>query len=208
MKRFLATIVLLAATMAAYGLSQRRKPDTLAFPLESVGSKIAGWTAIGDEALSPGVLKKLLPTSYLSRRYRKGSQELDLFISYYAQQRGGEAMHSPKHCLPGGGWEIWQHGSAMVPVNGRQIEVNKYSIQNLGRRMLMFYWYQSPQRIIASEYSGKVYLVWDTFTSGHTAGSIVRFSLPDEPGATEEGVEFAAKAIPEVERCLGGSSKN
>ena len=52
--------------------------------------------------------------------------------------------------------EIWNYDSALIPVAGRQVRVNKYSIDNSGQRMLMFYWYQSRQRIIASEYLGKL----------------------------------------------------
>jgi EpsI family protein len=115
-------------------------------------------------------------------------------------------MHSPKHCLPGSGWEIWQQGSALVPVNGKEIEINQYRIENLGARELMFYWYQSRNRVFASEYLGKLLLARDTLLSGQTAGSIVRIMLPDVPGASQEGVAFAAKLIPEVWRCFGRRS--
>ena len=112
-------------------------------------------------------------------------------------------MHSPKHCLPGAGWEIWGHDSATVLVNGNPVQINKYSIQNAGARMLMFYWYQSKGRIYASEYLGKVLLARDTILTGHTAGSIVRVIVPDRPGAAEDGAAFAASIIPEVQRCFG-----
>jgi EpsI family protein len=148
-------------------------------------------------------LHALKPTSYLSRKYGKGASQLDLFIAFYAQQRSGESMHSPKHCLPGAGWEIWRHDSELVRVNGKQVEINKYSIQNSGTRMLMFYWYQSKSRIFASEYLGKILLARDTVMTGHTAGSIVRILLPDAAGAEEGGAAFASNLIPEIQRCLG-----
>jgi len=201
--RFVITILLLSGTLLASVWSERRRPDRLALPLEEVDSNIMGWHSVQDGRLDPGVLRKLDPTTYLSRRYRKGSTDLDLFIAYYAQQRAGEAMHSPKHCLPGAGWEIWKLGSALVPVQGRQVRVNKYSITNAGQRMLMFYWYQGKERIIASEYMIKVLLVKDSLLAGHTAGSIVRITLPDTPEASAEGVAFASRLIGQVQRCLG-----
>ena len=91
----------------------------------------------------------------------------------------------------------------MVPVKGGEVEINQYSIQNSGQRMLVFYWYQSKQRIIASEYMGKVLLAKDALMSGQTAGSLVRIVLPDTPNAPAQGVAFAAKLIPEVDRCFG-----
>jgi EpsI family protein len=200
---FAATTALLATTLLLGGLTARRIAESLAIPLESIDSHILGWTGVKDNTLPEGILKELKPTTYLSRSYRKESMELDLFIAFYSQQRAGESMHSPKHCLPGSGWEIWQHGSAFVPVGGQQIKINKYSIQNQGTRLLMFYWYQSKNRIVANEYIGKVMLARDTLLTGHTAGSIVRITLPDVPGANEEGVAIASKVIGEMQRCFG-----
>jgi len=200
---FLATTVLLASTVLLGGLAARRIPEPLAIPLYRIPSQIPGWGAIGDKKLPDSTLRALDATSYLSRTYRKGPLELGLFVAFYAQQRAGESMHSPKHCLPGSGWEIWKHDSALVLVNGEQVEINKYSIQNLGTRMLMFYWYQSKDRIYASEYLGKMLLARDTMLTGHTAGSIVRVMVPDVAGAAGEGAAFASQIIPEMQRCLG-----
>jgi len=130
--RYICTLLLLGATLGAYTISTRRPPDFLALPLDTIDKQIDGWTMTGDEPLSQGVLGRLQLTSYVSRIYQKNGNRLGLFVAFYAQQRAGESMHSPKHCLPGSGWEIWKHGSAMVPVNGRQVEINQYSIQNSG----------------------------------------------------------------------------
>jgi EpsI family protein len=200
---FLATTGLLGGTLLLAGLAARRIPEPLAVSLDRIDSQISGWAAFGDQQLAANTLHTLNATSYLSRTYRKGPMQLDLFIAFYAQQRAGESMHSPKHCLPGGGWEIWKHDSAFVPVNGQQTEINKYSIQNSGKRMLMFYWYQAKSRIYASEYLGKILLARDTMLTGHTAGSIVRVMLPDVPEAADEGAAFASSIIPEVQRCFG-----
>ena len=197
------TAGMLLGTLLLSGLTARRVPDYLAAPLDRLAPQIAGWTASGDQTLDEPTLRALDATSYLSRTYQKGNTELNLFVAFYAQQRAGESMHSPKHCLPGAGWEIWQHDSALVPTDSGRYEVNKYSIQNAGTRMLMFYWYQSKNRIIASEYLGKIMLARDTIVTGHTAGSIVRITLPDVPGASEQGIGFAEHLIPQVGRCFG-----
>jgi len=201
--RYIATVLLLSATLAGYGLSERRKPDVLEQPLETVDKQIAGWAAVSDEPLSDSVLDRLQLTSYISRVYSNQGEKLGLFIAYYAQQRAGESMHSPKHCLPGSGWEIWKHDSMMVPFQGRQVEINQYSIQNSGQRMLAFYWYQSRRRVIASEYLGKVLLARDTLLDGHTSGSLVRVMLPDTPTAPAKGRAFASILMPQVQRCFG-----
>lgn len=196
-------MLVLAGTLALAKLSDRRLPESLAHGLAGIDSEISGWKAVGDSPLPAGTLAVLAPTSYLARVYRKGGQRLDLFVAFYAQQRAGENMHSPKHCLPGAGWEIWRYASTAVPVAGqRPVEVNLDSIQKSGERALVLYWYQSRRRVIASEYLGKLFLVRDALVDGRTAGSIVRLSLEDKPQAADEAVRFASKLIPQVQRCL------
>lgn len=201
--RYAAMVLMLGATLGIAAWNERDRPDALAAPLETIPRQLAGWTEVKSSELGAGVLRALAPTSYISRSYMKDGRQLDLFVAFYAQQRAGESMHSPKHCLPGGGWEIWKQGSATAPFNGEPAKINQYSIQNAGQRYLMLYWYQSRGRIIASEYLGKILLVRDALFDGRTAGSIVRITLPDVPGASEAATSFAADVIPELQRCFG-----
>jgi EpsI family protein len=203
-QKFIITSGLLMTTLATAKFTERRNAATLAAPLATISSRLAGWSALADEKLPDRVEGTLAASSYLTRGYRRGKDELNLFVAFYEQQRAGESMHSPKHCLPGGGWEIWDYGSAEVPVGSQKVKINKYFIQHSGQRLVMLYWYQSRQRIIASEYLGKIFLVRDALLEGRTDGSIVRITLQDQPGAVETGIQFASNLIPEVQRCFGG----
>ncbi len=190
------TVTLLAAT-----LDQRRTPDALAAPLESIPKHIGAWTLDHTEVLPADVLKVLGATSYLSRVYRRGSLSLDFFIAFYAMQAAGETLHTPKNCLPGNGWEIQKTGSADLKQGGRSIKVNEYVIQGDQGTATVLYWYQTRDRIIANEYLGKMYLFWDAITRGRKSASAVRIVVPD--GAAAAGEEFAVSVLPEVERVLG-----
>lgn len=201
---FTGTAGLLFGALFLSGLSTRRVPEPLAKPLTAIDSRISGWQAVGDHQLDPGTLRTLNSSAYLSRFYQKGMSQLELFVAFYALQHAGESMHSPRHCLPGGGWEIWKRDVVPILSDGKTVEVNRFSIANLNVRMLMFYWYQSHDRVFASEYTGKFLLAHDTILNGHTSGSIVRIILPDVPGASEEAKAFCTQLIPQVKRCLGG----
>ena len=203
LKLWIGTAVLLAGTLVLGRLSTRRIPEPLAHPLDQIDSEIVGWKAAGDSKLDSHTLKSLDPTSYLVRSYRRGDSQLELFIAFYALQRAGESMHSPRRCLPGGGWEIIQRAVVPLPGFASPPMVNKFSIENSGRKVLMFYWYQSHDRVVADEYAGKILLARDTILTGHTAGSIVRINLTDGPGAEQDALQFAAKVLPQVQRCLG-----
>lgn len=197
------TLVLLTITLAASKLTAYRRPDTLTQPLDSISRDIQGFMGSDNPSLNDHVLERLKCSSYLARTYVKGGVNADLFIAYYAEQRAGESMHSPKHCLPGSGWEIWDYGSTSVDANGHSFEVNKYSIQNAGDRRLVLYWYQSKGRIIASEYTGKLLLARDALFQNSTAGSIVRIIVRDQPGALQSARDLASGVIPQVQREFG-----
>ena len=196
------TFLLLAATLAASKLAAYRKPSLLVRPLDSISRRMAGFEGSDNPKLEQRVLDKLNPTSYLSRTYGKPDTMAEVFIAFYAQQRAGESMHSPKHCLPGAGWEIWDYSTVEIPAGAHRFRVNKYSISREGVRMLVLYWYQSKDRIIASEYFGKLLLARDALLRNSTAAAIVRIVLPDQPGALGNASEFASALIPEIQACF------
>jgi EpsI family protein len=198
-----SAVALMATTLTASKLTANRKSATLTQPLDSIGRNIAGFFGTDGAPLGAGTLSVLRCDSYLARLYRKPGLDADVFIAYYAQQRSGESMHSPKHCLPGAGWEIWDYGSTDIAAPDHSYTVNKYSISHESQRMLVLYWYQSKSRIVASEYLGKVLLARDALLQHSTAGSIVRIIVPDSKDALEQGRALAAGVIPEVQRCFG-----
>jgi EpsI family protein len=201
--RFYATALMLCATITASRLSEDRKPDYLRRPLTTIERRIEGWTAADpDQSLDQHVLTVLKPTSYLARNYTRAGRQIALFVAFYAEQRAGESMHSPKACLPAAGWEMADSDIALVPIGNRLVTVNKYLVQKGADRLIVLYWYQSKNRILASEYLGKALLVRDALLEGYTAGSIVRITLPDVVGALEDGLNFASRIIPEMQRCL------
>jgi EpsI family protein len=197
------TMLVLAATLAASMWTDRRAASALAAPLDSISTEIAGWTSTGDVTLRETIAASLAATSYLSRTYRKGQSQLDMFTAFYAQQRAGDTMHSPKYCLPGGGWEFADIRPINFSVSGTNVTINRALIQRGEEHQFMLYWYQSPNRIVASEYENKVFLVWDGLVHGTQGGSIVRVMLPEGPGAEAEAMNFAANLVPEMRRSLG-----
>lgn len=200
---FIATFALLAATLTASKLSAYRKSEPLLQPLDTISREIAGFVGTDNPPLDVHTLHALNTTSYLERTYQKSGIRADLFIAFYAQQRAGESMHSPKHCLPGAGWEIWDYDVAEITTNHQTFKVNKYAISHEGERRVVLYWYESKNRIIASEYAGKILLAEDTLLHRSTAASIVRIIVPDQPGAVDQARLFASELIPQVQRCFG-----
>jgi EpsI family protein len=93
-----------------------------------------------------------------------------------------------------------------MPVGNERIKVNRYGVQKNGERLQVLYWYQSRNRIVASEYAGKALLVWDSITRRDTGGALVRLSVPDTQHALNEEITLASALIPELRRCFGTTS--
>jgi len=164
-------------------------------PLAEFPRQLGNWEAVSDGAIDAETLAVLKTDDYLVRMYRdKGGEPADLFIAYYRAQRAGESMHSPKNCLPGAGWEPVQNDRVALGTEpgGRPIWVNRYVVDKDGQRMLTLYWYRENGRTIASEYWGKIYIVWDTFRTGRRDGAIVRITVP--MGAKDDATTTALNA--------------
>jgi EpsI family protein len=152
----------------------------------------------------------LAADDYIMRSYRNASgQSADLFIAYYKAQMAGESMHSPKNCLPSFGWGPIETGRVQLGTDGagRPIWVNRYVVEKGGQRALVLYWYQAHGRVIASEYWGKIYLVWDALRSRRRDGALVRVTVsvtePNEIGApTAAALNLARSILPDLPRFL------
>lgn len=117
---------------------------------------------------------------------------VNLYVAYYNSQRKGESAHSPRTCIPGGGWQITsfsQHRIDNVAVAGQSLLVNRAVIQKGENRQLVYYWFQQRGRIITNEYLVKWYLFWDALTRNRTDGSLVRLTAFVPPGSPIENAD-------------------
>jgi EpsI family protein len=129
-------------------------------------------------------------------------------VAYYASQRKGESAHSPRSCIPGGGWEITdlsQRNLDGVAVAGQPLRVNRVLIQKGENKQLVYYWFQQRGRVITNEYLVKWYLFWDALTHNRTDGALVRLVTYIGPGQSVEQADrelstFAARISSPLEQ--------
>ncbi len=136
------------------------------------------------------------------------AEKVSFYVAYYASQKKGESAHSPKSCIPGGGWRIntiTRRGVAGVKVAGTPLRVNRVEIQKGQHRQLVYYWFQQRGRVITNEYAVKWYLFWDALTKNRTDGALVRLttSLP-----SHEDIEKADNRLEDFIRSVSGELSN
>lgn len=115
-----------------------------------------------------------------------GRSKINFYAAYYGSQRKGESAHSPRTCIPGGGWQIKE--LSQVPIeganrDGKPFLVNRVIIRKGEYAQLVYYWFQQRGRNLTNEYLVKWYLFWDALTRNRTDGALVRltvFITPDE----------------------------
>ena len=119
---------------------------------------------------------------------------VNLYVAYYASQRKGVSPHSPRVCIPGGGWLITEFDRIEIDVRGESdpMPINRAIIERERARQLVYYWFDQRGRKISNEYIMKWHLVKDAIFMNRTDGSLVRVTTPIFEG---EDVEFAEKRL-------------
>ena len=106
-------------------------------------------------------------------------EPFNLYIAYLNMQRHGHSWHSPRQCIPGGGWQIVQHDVAPAEMaDGTQFYYNRIIIENRGFRQLVYYWYDQRGRKIANEFVMKFLLIFDAVRLRRTDGAMIRIMTP------------------------------
>lgn len=177
--RLWVTAAVLALSILAMRVAGRTEKVPPHRPLQSVPLVLGAWE--GEERpLEQRLVEASGADNYLSRIYRTaGGNAISLYVGFYESQRTGDTIHSPKNCLPGAGWEPIRSARVAVQLAPGQIApVNEYLVGKGRHRQLVMYWYQSRGRVVASEYSAKVWLVYDAMIRNRTDGALVRLVTP------------------------------
>ncbi len=189
---YAAFLFILAMALVSQILPQREEfiPERLAF--DSFPEEIGEWKGKKDR-LETMYLDVLKLTDYLvADYYREGSAPVNFYIAYYESQRKGASAHSPRSCLPGGGWKMTQFEQQQIDgvnVAGTPLRVNRVVIQMGDVKQLVYYWFQQRGRVVTNEYLVKWYLFWDALTRNRTDGSLVRLVSSVGPGQNIEEVD-------------------
>jgi EpsI family protein len=192
----LVTAAYLASSTKAETLPSRR-------PLATLPMQLAGANGKREADFTPDIMALLGVDDYITRTYfQPGQLPVGLYVGYYFTQRQGDTIHSPMNCLPGSGWVPLEQGHATLAVQPAPkaadrvpIEINRVIIGKGLDRQFVYYWYQSRNRVVASEYWGKIYTVLDAVRYNRSDAALVRVIVPIPPGADTAASEARATAF-------------
>jgi EpsI family protein len=205
----IAVVALLVAAAAGMLALPGRAEEVPARPqgFATFPLRLGEWRGT-ERALDQVYIDVLKFDDYLLADYtRPGDAEpVQLYAAYYGSQRKGASVHSPRSCIPGGGWEITRMEQVTLrgagPAGG-DLPVNRVLIANGPYRQLVYYWFDQRGRRMTNEYHVKLMLFWDALTRNRTDGALVRVvtTLPpnsDAAAADRRLDDFVRAAYPRL----------
>ena len=167
-------------------------------PLALFPMTIAGWQG-RPHPLDAETLGALGLTDYVMADYTDPQDGIDdpvnFYVAYYETQKIGVQVHSPRLCIPGGGWTIMSQASATLSAaDGSTIPANRVMIQKNGTRQLVYYWFEERGRRLTEETAIKLYALLDAVTRNRSDGALVRLVVPITDG-DEDRADRALQAL-------------
>ncbi len=187
-------LIAIALLAGAGGFARIMGDDNLRVPerrdLDGIISEFPNWSATPKD-IDATLIEALGADDFIISDFDTPNGEIfNLYIAYLDMQRDGHSWHSPRQCIPGGGWKIISHD--ILPTNLSSAEpfhYNRIVIENRGYRQLVYYWYDQRSRKIANEFMMKFALLYDAIKLRRTDGAMIRIMTPLAQGEPMENAD-------------------
>jgi EpsI family protein len=153
------------------------------------------WTLFREDPIDAAIGKELGADFLLSQTYIERPTRLfaSLLVAWFQTQHNGDHQpHSPKMCLPGSGWTSRVMDKLTIGTAVGQITINRYIVDKNEQHAVVLYWYQTPRRVIASEWAAKFWLAADALRDKRTDTALVRVIVWPGSEGDQAGTEVAA----------------
>ncbi len=185
-------VLLILAAIAAPSVAPHDFPPPARQPLLDFPLQLAEWRGMSS-SMERQYLDALQLDDYVLADYTvTGNVPVNVYVAYYQSPKKGRSSHSPKTCIPGGGWEI----TSFEPLRldrpsgtSAPLDVNRVVIQKGGQKQIVYYWFKQRDRWMTSEYMVKFFLFWDSLTRHRADGALVRLVSGVYGGETEDVVD-------------------
>jgi len=203
--RFLAVYAMLAGA-GLYMMFHNNLVVPLARPFNEFPASLHGWRMVGQSSLSENIIKVLMPTDYLSRRYVSQDRGyVDMYLSFFDGGPDSGGIHSPKHCLPGSGWTELSSERVSHEFAGRNVHMVRAVYAKGDVTEVIYYWFAMKGQTMSNEYSLKIAEITGSILHSRRDQSFIRISVQSRDGsdASEKRIEdFLQVFYPVIEGFL------
>jgi exosortase D (VPLPA-CTERM-specific) len=186
-----ATALVTVGVALEFSMPERPEITPARSQFAAFPTRLGDWSGT-PERLDQIYLDALQLDDYLLMNYRGvDGLPMNFYVAYYQSQRSGMSVHSPRLCLPAGGWNVEKFEQHSVAGADGQASwpVNRVIIEHNGERDLVYYWFRERNRRLTNEYSVRWYLFWDSVKLNRTDGALVRLVMPIPKGTSEARID-------------------
>lgn len=182
-------LLLLLLTPYFISLSERAEITPARQQFSTFPLDFKGWKG-REGAFDKNIVDTLKFSDYITADYQHASDpfSVNFYSAWYQSQKKGASIHSPRSCIPGGGWRIQRIEqmdiSGVKRANGQPLRVNRALIQKGDAVNVVYYWFEGRNRVITNEYVAKWFIFWDALTRSRTDGALIRVIASVPNGAS------------------------
>jgi len=186
---------------ALVGVSSYVSTDSRIIPKRSdfdgVPAEFSGWDA-EIRPMDPAVAEVLgADDTIVADLSSPNGDVVNIYLAYLDSQRDGRSWHSPRQCIPGGGWQIVSHTiEETATPSGKPMKYNRLIIQYRDYQQLVYYWYDQRGRNVANEFAMKFWLIYDAVMRKRSDGAMVRLITPIR---AEKGIAEADSLLQDMQ---------
>jgi len=165
----------------------------------AVPLSLDGWMGRDAPPLDPDVARVLAADQYVHRYYGKAGERVEADIAYYERPQAGAAMHSPLNCLPGNGWQVIESRTMQIGTGVDARTVRRLVVDRKGYRLVMAYWFQNRDVVIATEYRQRLRQLTNGLRGTPTDAALVRVMAFDTPAGHAALDNFSRALMPRLD---------
>ena len=170
------SIIVMALVVMAVAESlfnSRVEKDIPSRPLVDFPLVLGDWVG-NQQPMIASIVDFLKVSDYAMVDYKSDGHLVNLYIAYYQSLDEEAFPHTPRKCIPAGGWEI----ETLSEIELGQREARRVKIVKGGNTQIVYYWYQQGDDSVAGEYQLKWNTMLRSLWEGRTDTSLVRLTTP------------------------------
>lgn len=166
---------LVIAVVSSNPLIDRKDAVIVSKPLSSFPLKLGEWRA--NESRLPQSVEEVAGASeyYYGDFIAPSGKSVNLYISYYKDQKQGVAPHSPTVCIPGDGWKITSDEPvALTNKKGVDVTVSRLVMNKGEQTTIAYYWLKQGENVFSQQFMARLDLIRFAFTENRADAALVR----------------------------------
>lgn len=166
---------LVVAVIGSNPFISRGKAEIVSKPLSEFPLMLGNWQASQSRLLASIVATVDASDYYYGNFTSPTGEAINLYISYYEDQKLGPAPHSPKLCIPGDGWLIRDEQPVTLKTRtGVSITVNRLMITKGDNTTIAYYWLKQGSRVFRQQYMARLDLLRFSIMENRADAALIR----------------------------------